>query len=93
MKFSNVKKENVPKFRNPAAEALYSELKMEGYPLMIPKKSYAEIVGCSVYSVDKYIKKGYGCPNFKKMGDKKNSRVLFSLIDIANYLSKTVEMV
>lgn len=73
------------------AEAIYSELREEGYPLLISKKQYSEIVNCSVSTVDNYIREGYGCPNYKKMGQAKNAKVLFSLIDVANYLSKTVK--
>ena len=45
------------------AEAIYGELREDGYSIFISKKAYAEIVHCSV----------------------------FSLIDVANYLAKTIE--
>ena len=74
------------------AIAYYSELKMEGYELFISKKEYSKIAVCSIATVDKYIKKGYGIPNYKKMGPAKNARVLFSLIDVANYFaSQTIQ--
>ena len=73
------------------AEAIYSELREEGFPLLISKKQYSQIVNCSVSSVDNYIREGYGCPNYKKMGKAKNAKVLFSLIDVANYLAQTVK--
>ena len=73
------------------AEAIYSELREEGFPLLISKKQYSQIVNCSVSSVDNYIREGYGCPDYKKMGSAKNAKVLFSLIDVANYLAQTVK--
>ena len=73
------------------AEAIYSELREEGYPLLISKKQYSQIVNCSVSSVDNYIREGYGCPDYKKMGKAKNAKVLFSLIDVANYLAQTIK--
>jgi len=73
------------------AEAIYSELRGEGYSLLITKKQYSQIINCSVSSVDNYIREGYGCPNYKKMGKAKNAKVLFSLIDVANYLAQTVK--
>ena len=73
------------------AEAIYSELREEGFPLLISKKQYSKIINCSVSSVDNYIREGYGCPNYKKMGKAKNAKVLFSLIDVANYLAQTVK--
>ncbi len=73
------------------AEAIYSELREEGYPLLISKKQYSQIINCSVSSVDNYIREGYGCPDYKKMGKAKNAKVLFSLIDVANYLAQTIK--
>ena len=73
------------------AEAIYSELREEGFPLLISKKQYSQIINCSLSSVDNYIREGYGCPNYKKMGKAKNAKVLFSLIDVANYLAQTVK--
>ncbi len=69
--------------------ALYGELVSRGYKLFIGKREYAEIIGSSVSSIDNFIKNGYGCPNYKKLGNSKNSKVLFSLIDVANYLAGT----
>ena len=71
------------------ARAIYSELLSQGYGLLIKKKEYADISRCSISSVDNFIRKGYGCPPWKKFGDAKNSKVLFSLIDVANYLTGT----
>ncbi len=74
------------------AEALFSELKAEGYPLLISKKQYASISGCSVSTVDNQIKAGLGLPNYKKMGTAKNSKIVFSLLDVANYFaSQTIK--
>jgi len=72
---------------NEEAEAFYSQLKADGYPLLISKKQYAHIARCSISTVDNQIKQGFGLPSYKKMGTAKNSKVLFSLIDIANFFS------
>jgi len=69
------------------AKAFYSELRAEGYSLLISKKQYASIARCSISTVDNKIKLGYGLPNYKKMGSAKNSTILFNLIDIANYFT------
>jgi len=69
------------------AEALFSELRAEGYSLLISKKEYAKIAGCSISTVDNQIKLGYGLPNYKKMGTAKNAKVMFSLLDVANYFA------
>ncbi len=82
---------SITAFESIEAETLYTELRGAGYSLMISKKDYADIIGCSLSSVDNYIREGYGCPNYKKMGKAKNAKVLFSLIDVANYLAQTVK--
>ena len=71
----------------PEAQALHSELKADGYGIFIGKKQYAEIVGCSTSAVDNFIAKGYGIPNYKKLGNAKNAKVLFSLRDVAEYIA------
>ena len=71
----------------PEAQTLFNDLKSDGYKTHVNKKEYAEIVGCFVSAIDNYISKGYGVPNYKKIGAAKNARVLFSLRDVAEYLT------
>ncbi len=83
---------SIPSLESLQAESIYLGLKEEQYPLMVSKKEYAKIIGCSLSTIDNYIREGYGCPNYKKLGTAKNAKVLFSLIDIANYLAQTVKV-
>ncbi len=75
------------KLSSPAAQAIYEELQAAGYRVNVNKKEYAEIVGCSVSAVDHYLSKGYGIPQYKKIGHQRNARVLFGLRDVAEYLA------
>lgn len=62
------------------------------YGLTIDKKQYAEIIGASVSTINNYISKGYGVPDYQKLGNAKNSKVLFTLRNVAKYLaSQTVK--
>ncbi|WP_415408244.1 hypothetical protein ACLHDG_06740 [Sulfurovum sp. CS9] len=72
---------------NPTAQSIYEELQAAGYKVNVNKRQYAEIIGCSVSGVDNYIAKGYGVPNYRKIGHQRNARVLFSLRDVAEYLA------
>ncbi len=72
---------------NPTAQALFDDFKVAGYGVQINKKQYAEIIGGSVSAVDHYIAKGYGIPKYRKIGNARNARVLFSLRDVAEYLA------
>ncbi len=71
-------------------QAIYEDLKEEGYSSQVTKKEYAQIIRCSVSAIDKYIAGGYGIPNYKKIGHQRNARVLFSLRDVAEYLAQQV---
>ncbi len=71
----------------PEAEQLFQDLKKDGYSMLIGKKEYAKIIGCSLTSIDNYMKRGYGCPNYKKLGSMQNAKVLFNLRDVANFLA------
>ena len=71
----------------PEAQTIFDDLRAAGYGMNINKKQYAEITNCSVSAVCNYISKGYGVPNYKKIGHQKNARVLFSLRDVAEYLA------
>jgi predicted DNA-binding transcriptional regulator AlpA len=75
------------------SKQILEELKSQGYPLFISKKQYAEITQASLSSIDNYMAKGYGVPEYKKLGEAKNAKVLFNLIDVANYLAQTVKTV
>lgn len=86
---TNLSKATFNALHSDEAIAIYSELSAQGYSLFINKKEYADIVSCSTASVDNFIRNGYGCPDYKKLGNAKNSKVLFSLIDVANYLAGT----
>ncbi len=74
-------------FTSPEAQTIFDDLFALGYPMQVNKKLYAEIAGCSVSAVDNYIAKGYGTPNYRKIGHQRNARVLFSLRDTAEYLA------
>ena len=72
---------------NATAQTIFDDLRAEGYGMNVNKKQYAEIANCSVSAVDNYIAKGYGVPNYRKIGHQRNARVLFSLRDVSEYLA------
>ena len=77
---------------NEEAKFINDQLRADGYPLFINKKQYAEIVGLSIHSIDSYITRGINLPNYKKLGESKNAKVVFNLKDVAEFLaSRTVK--
>ena len=69
------------------AKFIFDQLRAEGYPLLITRQQYARIMGISLSTLDNYMARGYGLPNYKKMGSNKNARVLFNLRDVAEFIA------
>ena len=72
---------------DPEAQRIYNELRME-YGIHATKKEYAKIIKSSLSTVDHYLSKGYGIPSHIKLGTKQNSKVLFLVRDIAEFLAE-----
>ena len=78
-------------FTNPQSELIYQDLKSRYKKATINKKEIALELGISVSTVDLYISKGMGIPNYKKLGTAKNAKVVFNIIDLAEFLSNTIK--
>ncbi|QOY55330.1 hypothetical protein HUE87_03580 [Candidatus Sulfurimonas marisnigri] len=59
----------------------------------LTKQELAQVLGVSISYIDKSLARGYGVPNYKKLGTASNSKVIFNINDIAHYLSDTTKMV
>ena len=79
------------KFTNPQSELIYQDLKSRYNKSTINKKEIANEFGVSTSTIDLYISKGVGIPNYKKLGIAKNSKVVFNIIDVAEFLSQTIK--
>jgi predicted DNA-binding transcriptional regulator AlpA len=72
-------------------QLIYNDLQTRYKRATISKREMANELGISYSTIDNYIAKGYGIPNYKKLGKKANSKVVFSLIDVAEFLSQTIK--
>ena len=79
------------KFINPQTELVYQDLKSRYNKATLTKKELAKEFTVSTSTIDLYISKGIGIPNYKKLGTSKNSKVVFNIIDVAEYLSQTIK--
>ncbi|QFR42883.1 hypothetical protein [Sulfurimonas xiamenensis] len=70
--------------------AIYEDLKNRYQKTTLNKKELAHELGVSVSAVNNYIVKGYGVPQYKKLGDAKNAKVVFPLPCVADYLSNVI---
>ena len=67
---------------------LYAKYKRQ----TLSKKELANELGIGLSTLNKYIAQGVGVPNYIKMGTSTNSRVLFNIHDVAEFMSQTVKV-
>ena len=58
----------------------------------LSKKECAGEIGISVSTIDTYISKNDGMPNYIKLGSSKNARIIFPIEEVAKFLSQTIEV-
>jgi len=75
----------------PQQELIYNDLKDRYGKATISKAEMAQELGISYSTIDSYISKGYGIPNYKKLGTAKNAKVVFNIIDVSEFLSQTIK--
>ncbi|MBT5491435.1 hypothetical protein HOK00_03885 [bacterium] len=73
-------------------EAIFTQLKETYNKTMITKKELAHELTVSVSTINNYIVQGYGIPDYVKLGDAKNAKVLFPIANVASYLSQTIKV-
>ncbi len=65
---------------------LLTELQRDGFGHLISKTELAEIMRCSISKINAGITQSSGIPNYFKMGDTKQSKVMFKLTDVVDFL-------
>lgn len=70
---------------------IYNDLKDRYGKATLSKAEMAKELGISYSTIDGYIAKGYGIPNYKKLGNAKNAKVIFNIIDVSEFLSQTIK--
>ena len=58
----------------------------------LSKKELAKELGIGLSTLNKYLANGVGLPNYIKMGTATNSRVLFNIHDVAEFMSNTTKV-
>ena len=77
---------------NQSYTTMFSALQHKYNKLALSKSELAQELGMGLSTVSKMMAEGIGLPNYKKIGNAKNSRVLFPLADVAEFLSDTMEV-
>jgi len=76
---------------NSKAELIYQDLKSRYKKASLSKTELAHELGVSISTLDKYKKDGIGLPNYRRLGNAKNAKIIFNIIDVADYLSQTIK--
>ncbi len=76
---------------NQQQELIYNDLKTRYKKSTLSKAEMANELGISYSTIDGYIARGFGIPNYKKLGKAKNAKVIFNIIDVAEFLSQTIK--
>lgn len=58
----------------------------EKYPILLTKKDLAEVMNCSLSSIDKMLKNGWNIPKPIKFADTRNASIRFLNTDVATFL-------
>jgi len=79
---------------NNQTQLIYNDLRTRYKKATLSKAEIAYELGVSIATLDRYIKNGYGLPNYKKIGNSKakNGRLIFNIIDVAEFLSQTIKV-
>lgn len=73
-------------------QAIYDYLKNKYKRVTIGKKEMAMELGIANSTLDLYIAKGIGIPSYRKLGNAKNAKVVFNIVDLADFLTQnTIE--
>jgi hypothetical protein len=68
-------------------EEILDYLKVKYKRVTIGKKELSNELGIALGTLDLYMSRGIGAPRYKKLGDKPNSRVVFNINDVAEFLT------
>ena len=74
-------------------DKIYEELRKKYKRMTISKSEMSSELGISNSTLDLYISKGIGLPNYKKLGTAKNAKVIFNLLDVADFLANTIKTI
>lgn len=68
----------------------FESIKSEYKTLMLTKKELSKVLGISESTINLYISKNVNLPDYKKMADGKNSRVMFPVVNVAKYMTENI---
>jgi len=77
---------------NDLASKITEDLRKKYNKSVISKQELASEIDISISTLNNYMSKGYGIPRYKKIGGAKNAKVVFPILEVANFLAQIVEV-
>ena len=74
------------------SQKIYEDLTSRYQKSTLTKKELSLELGVSVSSINSYITKGEGIPEYIKVGTGRNGKVLFPVVNVVDYLSNTIKV-
>jgi hypothetical protein len=74
------------------SELIFKDLTTRYNKSTLTKKELSHELGVSLSSINNYIVKGEGIPEYTKVGTGKNGKVLFPIVNVVDYLSNTIKV-
>lgn len=78
--------------KHTSTQVIYESLRDTYKKLGLTKQELASELGLGLSTVSKMMADGMGLPHFKKLGTAKNSRVIFPIVDVAEFLADTIKV-
>ncbi len=75
-----------------SAQVIYESLRDTYKKLGLSKQELANELGMGLSTVSKMMADGIGIPRYRKIGSAKNSRVIFPIVDVAEFLADTIKV-
>jgi predicted transcriptional regulator len=76
----------------PSVQIIYDSLRVSYNKQVLSKQELAKELGIGLSTVSKYLAEGIGLPNYKKLGTAQNSRIIFPMKDVAEFLDQTTKV-
>ena len=74
------------------SKSIHEDLNSRYNKSTLTKQELSKELGVSVSSINSYIVKGTGIPEYIKIGTGKNGKVLFPIVNVVDFLSNTIKV-
>ncbi len=73
-------------------KVIYNEMSLRYEKATLTKKELAVELNISESTINLNMNKGVGIPEYVKLGDAKNSKVIFPILEVAKFLNATTKV-